>query len=75
MEITKPEGNLESTGSLEVTSGAGPDICVGTVQDEIERVFGPSDWHHDSNYSPVASTLPESCTGPLAKRDIEISRE
>jgi hypothetical protein len=45
------------------------------VQDEIERVFGPSDWHHKSNCSPVASTLPDSCTGPLAKRDIEISRE
>jgi hypothetical protein len=31
MEITKPAGNLESTGSLEVTSGAGPDLQIENI--------------------------------------------
>ncbi len=68
MEITSASP-LEDTGSLEVTSGAGPSIEVENVQQEIERTFGPADWHHESNCTPVVSTLPETCTGTVEKAD------
>jgi hypothetical protein len=72
---TPAEGNLPNAASgdlaeaTRIESGAGPDICQENAQDEIERVFGPADWHNATNCVAVDSKLPESCTGAIEKSD------
>jgi hypothetical protein len=55
---------LENTGSTEVTSGAGADICVANVQDLIEagQLGGESTLHVEARHETVSSSVPATCS-------------
>jgi len=60
--VTQPEGGLPSSGDVRVESGAGPDLAVTDIQSEIERTYGPSDWHVEPRHETVSSSVPPTCT-------------
>jgi hypothetical protein len=64
---TAAAGNLPNAASItshaeatRVESGAGSDICATDLQSEIERTYGPSDWHVPVRSETVGSAMPVS---------------